>query len=111
MLVVPQAMVTDRPPMKTLIDRAHEIERDARVLNVTVAGGFPYSDVPEAGIAFVVTTDGDESLAQQYAEELKQMAWEMREAFRVDMLSPAEAVQRACASDNRPVILVEGSKD
>ncbi len=58
-LAVPGRQGTDDPPMRDLLARAHAIEADPRVLVVTLAGGFCYSDVPEAGMAIVVSTDGD----------------------------------------------------
>src|SRR5699024_3978169 len=70
MLVTPQAMLTNKGPMKKLIDFAHEMEKNPSVLNVTVAGGFPFSDVPDAGMSFIVTTDGNKELAQKYTKQL-----------------------------------------
>lgn len=110
MLVVPQVMLThEEGPMKELMDRAFAMELEPQVLNVTVAGGFPYSDVPDAGVSFAVTTDDDVDLAQRYAEELKQMAWERRDRFSYADLSVEEAVSQAMEIAEGPVILVEGS--
>jgi microcystin degradation protein MlrC len=110
LLIVPQVMLTDiAGPMQELMDRAFAIERDPKVLNVTVAGGFPYSDVPDAGVAFVVTTNNDQLLADHYAEELSLMAWGLREKLKSSGYPAVEAVAMAFAEDNGPVILVEGS--
>ncbi|QGQ95568.1 M81 family peptidase [Paenibacillus psychroresistens] len=110
LLIVPQVMLTDEAgPMQELMDRAFAIERDPQVLNVTVAGGFPYSDVPDAGVAFVVTTDNNQLLAEQYAEELSLMAWGLRERLKCQGYTAAEAVSMAFAEQYGPVILVEGS--
>ncbi|WP_135550044.1 M81 family metallopeptidase [Paenibacillus cymbidii] len=110
MLVVPQVMVTDEEgPMKELMERAFAIERDPAVLNVTVAGGFPYSDIADAGMAFVVTTDGDKPAAERYAEELSRMARARRERFAYAARSAADAVAEAFQEEEGPVILVEGS--
>jgi microcystin degradation protein MlrC len=110
LLIVPQVMLTDvAGPMKELMDRAFAIEHDPKVLNVTVAGGFPYSDVPDAGVAFVVTTDNDQLLADHYAKELSLMAWELRDKLKCVGYPAAEAVAMALAQNVHPVILVEGS--
>jgi len=109
MLVVPQAMLTGEGSMKKLMDRAFEIEKEDRVLNVTVAGGFPYSDVPDAGMAFVVTADGDPALADRYALELSEMAVRLKETFTLDYLPPKEAIAAALAEPEGPVVLAEGS--
>jgi microcystin degradation protein MlrC len=110
LLIVPQVMLTDvEGPMKEVMDRAFAIELDPKVLNVTVAGGFPYSDVPDAGVAFVVTTNNDQLLANYYAEELSLKAWDLREKLKCTGYPAAEAVAIAFAEQNGPVILVEGS--
>ncbi|GGD86190.1 M81 family metallopeptidase [Paenibacillus nasutitermitis] len=110
LLIVPQVMLTDTDgPMKALMERAFAIERDPAILNVTVAGGFPYSDVPDAGVAFVVTADHNARLAAQYAEELSLMAWELRDQLKSAGYAAAEAAALAFAEPEGPVILVEGS--
>ena len=109
MLVVPQGMMTGEGSMKELMERAFAMETQPGVLNVTVAGGFPYSDVPDAGMSFVVTTDGDRDLAERCVNELAALAWERRETFKVSFLEPREAIQAALAEPEGPVILCEGS--
>lgn len=110
LLLVPQVMVTEVPgPFQELMNMAFDIERDPKVLNVTVIGGFPYSDVPDAGVAFVVTTDGDQALAEKYAQQLSDAAWERRERLKLNDIPPEEAVRIAFAEEEGPVILVEGS--
>lgn len=109
LLVVPQAQATDRSPMRELMERAHAYEREPGVLSVTVAAGFPYADVPAAGMSVVVTADGDRPCAEQIAEALARAAWESREGFRVTNVSPADAVARACREPRGPVILVDVS--
>lgn len=108
MLVVPQGMLTEEGAMKRLMDEAFAMELQPGVLNVTVAGGFPYSDVPDAGMAFVVTTDNAPALAERLAGRLSDLAWELREQFSVPFTSPEEAVAQALRMEG-PVILTEGS--
>jgi microcystin degradation protein MlrC len=81
MLPTSQRMTTDRMPMRTLIDRAHRMEEDSRVINVTIAGGFPPGDNQDAGFGIVVTTDNDPELAGQLADELAALAWSLRDGF------------------------------
>jgi microcystin degradation protein MlrC len=109
MLVVPQGMLTAEGAMKELMDEAFAMEQLPGVLNVTVAGGFPYSDVPDAGMSFVVTTDGDQALADQLADRLSRLAWRERERFKVSFVAPAEAVRQAFLLPRGPVIVTEGS--
>ena len=96
---------SEQPPMQTVVRKAHEIERDPRVVTVTVAPGFPYSDIPGAGQYFYVVTDNDPALARRYADELASFMWEMRREFVPDLATPVEAVRRAMAAPKGPVVL------
>lgn len=110
LLVAPQAMVTHEGFMKELMEAAFELEKDRRVLNVTVAGGFPYSDVEDAGLTFVVTTDNDPAWAGQCAEKLCRLAQERREEFAVEGYPAEESIRQAIRLEAKgPVILIEGS--
>jgi microcystin degradation protein MlrC len=109
MLVVPQGMMTEEGSMKELMDCAFAMEELSGVLNVTVAGGFPYSDVPDAGMSFVVTADGDRELAERCVNELAELAWKRRDSFNVPYLEPRDAIREALSEPQGPVILSEGS--
>lgn len=109
MLLLPQTMITAEGPMRTIVDRALAMEQDPRIINIVVAGGFPYSDIPYPGMSFVVTADGDAALARKYADELCRLAWELRHEFRLESLSLPVAMERAGRLPDGPVILVESS--
>ncbi|MDF2723521.1 MAG: microcystinase [Paenibacillus sp.] len=109
MLVAPQAMLTSSGVMKEVMDIAFELEKVPGVLNISVAGGFPYSDVAEAGMTFIVTVDGDAALADRIGEQLRTAAWERRERFFVPQLEAAAAVAAAEQQPEGPVILIESS--
>ena len=76
-----QRMTTERMPMRALMERAHVYEEDPRVVNVTIAGGFPLGDNPDAGFGIVITTDDDPDLAAELANELATEAWALRDGF------------------------------
>ncbi|WP_368652234.1 M81 family metallopeptidase [Ornithinibacillus sp. 4-3] len=109
MLVPPQTMMTNKTPMKTLMQYASELEKNPKILNVTVAGGFPFSDILDAGMSFIVTTDGDENLAKKSVKELSQLAWELREKFTFEEVSLQQAYDWTIQQNERPIIWVEGS--
>ncbi len=109
LMPMPQGMYTDRSPMKELIEVAHDMEREDKVVTITVAGGFPYSDIEVAGMGIVVTTDGDQQLAEAKAEELANLAWERRSQFLVNAVPVEEAVRQAMEAREGPVILVDGA--
>src|SRR5690606_21579594 len=104
-----QKMLTAEPPMKELIELAHEAEQEQGVLTVTVAGGFPYADVEFAGMSAVVVTDGDELLARRIAERITAAMEARARAFLVDLMPVDEAVRRAMESKRTPVILVDAA--
>lgn len=109
MLVAPQAMMTEAGVMKEMMDLAFELEKRPGVLNISVMGGFPYSDVEDAGMTFVVTVDNDPALAVECGELLREAAWQRREQFIVRQYEPQEAVAVASAYPDGPVILIESS--
>jgi microcystin degradation protein MlrC len=113
MLPTSQRMTTDRMPMRALIDRAHEFEEDPRVLTITIAGGFPPSDVAEAGFTALVTTDDDSDLAERLADDLAALAWELRDGFLGGVASWDDAAAMIRSLDegelpgSGPIVLVD----
>src|SRR5215204_2465417 len=81
MLPTSQRMTTERMPMRALMERAQLMEEDPRVVNVTIAGGFPLGDNQDAGFGIVVTTNDDPDLAADLANELATEAWSLRDGF------------------------------
>jgi len=80
------------------------------VANVSVAGGFVFSDLPKCGMTITVTTRGDAEAARCTAMAIAQRAWAERERYTRRLTSVAEAValaQRAAAGAVPPVILAD----
>jgi len=100
-------MDTAREPMAGLMAMAHDLERDPAVLNVTVAAGFPYSDVGRAGLSCIVHTVSDLDVASRYTRQLAAAAWAARETFQVHNVPVAAAVRQAIEFPDGPVILVD----
>lgn len=99
---------TNREPMLSLVQEARRVEREnPKILGVSVPVGYQYADVPQMGPSVVVVTDGDRDLAEREAERLAAMMWEHRKAMSLDLPDAAEAVRRALAEPNGPVVLVE----
>lgn len=98
--------LTSSGPMKTWFDRARALERDPRVLSISLFPMQPWLDVEEAGWSTVVITDGDQALAERLADELTDLAWSMRADFQVKTsVSPEAAVRTAEAAEQGIVIL------
>jgi microcystin degradation protein MlrC len=107
LLPVPQAMFTAAEPFRSAFERAHALESQGGAVTITIAGGFPYADVPEAGVSLLVTTHDDPAAARRHATEIATMLWDARELLEVRNVSPAAAVAEAIASDEWPVVLVD----
>src|SRR5215211_5172265 len=99
-LIAPnQAMVTTwQSPLKIAIDRAREIEHEPGVLAATVLSGFPFADVPFAGVATIVVTANDPALARRYADELAAICWAHRDEFTIRPVPVADAIAEALAA-------------
>ena len=88
-------VTTWQSPLKKVIDRADEIESEPGVLSATVLGGFPFSDIPFAGVSTIVVADGDTAVAERFAKELAQMCWDLREDFTIHPTPVADAIAEA----------------
>ncbi|MBL7167139.1 M81 family metallopeptidase [Candidatus Bathyarchaeota archaeon] len=65
-------------PMKTVYDRCREWEAKG-VYCASVAPGFAYADVPDAGASVFVVTNGDHALAEEAAQDISDLIRELRE--------------------------------
>jgi microcystin degradation protein MlrC len=102
-----QVQFTGRYPMSKLIEEAHRMEEMEGVETITVAAGFPWSDFEDVGLSFIVTTNGDQELADQLADELTDLAWSMRRDFLVKPTPVREALRKVKASEGGPFILAD----
>ena len=94
-------------PMRRLYDLADEMERDPRVITVSVFAGFPLADIHDAGLSIYVATHDDPALAAQLADRLEAVAWAHRREFVHRALPVPEAVAEALASAETPVVLAD----
>jgi microcystin degradation protein MlrC len=98
--------------MRALEDAARRIENEVPgVLAVNVVGGYAFSNVPHAGVALSIITEGDEHAAQSALRELANIAWERREGG-IPKQHDLDQVVRDFKFDRRarpkgPVLLVE----
>jgi microcystin degradation protein MlrC len=116
MLPTSQRMTTGRMPMRALMERGHRMEEDSRVINVTIAGGFPPADTADAGFGVLVTTNDDPELAAKLADELAAEAWSLRDGFLGGVASFAQAAELIRSLDSEedvempvsgPLVLVD----
>ena len=91
LLTMPPMQCTLREPMKSLIERMHQLEREAGVLTATISMGFPFADIHDAGVSVLVTTNHDRQLANESVDELASWLWELRDELQ-PRLTKIEAV-------------------
>ena len=107
MILSTQKQKTSYYPMSALLELAHKMEKDERIVNVTVSGGYPFADLEFAGPTIVVTTNNDIDLAQEKADELSDYAWRIRRDFLAEVVSPREAIAEAMTSPEAPIVLAD----
>ena len=98
-------------PMVELKELAAEWEAKPGVINVSVFGGFPFGDIPHAGLSIVTTTDHDVELAQQCSDAIAERAWAIRDRFLKPIPTSKAALDQTITllndDDQRPIILAD----
>ena len=102
-------LLTNAGPYGELIDygEKRKAEHAGGILNVSIFGGFVFSDTPKNGVATVVTARNDRGLARALANEISERAWAMRSRFRKALMPVAEAVALANTGGRAPVIYAD----
>lgn len=109
LLTSPPAQCTMKPLMSGAVEQLHALETEPGVVTATLAMGFPFADIRDAGVTVLVTTNGDQPLAEQHADRFGKYIWDMREAFDLNLVSVEEAIEIANGTDGQPIVLAEGS--
>jgi microcystin degradation protein MlrC len=106
----PSGTATDSNPMRALEERAREIEaRNPEILVVNVFAGFPFADVPEAGVCFSAVTLGEPEETRAVLKELSELAWSLREEGSHPGMRLEEAMGKLHEHREGPVLIVEPS--
>lgn len=105
---------TGQQPWSTLVQRCLTWEAREPDVYVNFFFGFPWADVPDAGMSFQVITNGNPELARQVVDDLAETAWRMRaKMFAATPIYPVrEAVGRlkqALAAGRKPAVLADHS--
>lgn len=80
-LVAGEQSATTVQPMKQLISRLREIEKQPGVMAASYLMGFPWADHSDSAVAVYIVTDHDQALADRLAISLAQELWSSRKAF------------------------------
>ena len=85
-------------PMRAIFQRMKAMERDPRVLDISLFQAHLWNDHPDLGWASYVVTDDDPALAEQLADELAERCWAARHEMPPTPADPSEAIARARAA-------------
>ncbi|MBV6430565.1 MAG: hypothetical protein IANPNBLG_00679 [Bryobacteraceae bacterium] len=94
-------------PLLPITRESIALEKNPKILAVSVSGGYQYGDVPYMGPSVVVATDNDPALAQKEAQRLSDMLWATRDRIVLRIPDPAGAVREAMAATKFPVALMD----
>ena len=97
---------TQEEPCLAMYRLADEILGRTGVLSNSIGLGFQFADVAEMGTSFVVVTDNDTALAQQYADELAEYLVSHRHDFVAQFVKIDDAIDQALDTDG-PVCLLD----
>ncbi|HLY59628.1 MAG TPA: M81 family metallopeptidase [Terriglobia bacterium] len=99
--------LTESPPMADAIAMAHEFEKKPGIVSITVAAGFSYADVPDAGFSVLAVAREEVDAARNAAEAVADFVWQRRAEFQVSLPGPEEAVRQALAEPCGLTVLVD----
>ena len=102
-----ELLPTSRQPMRGFVDRLRELERQPGILSISVIHGFMAGDVPDLGTKVIVVTDNDAEMAVELARKLGEELFGFRGTTRPEFLSPEQALDRAEASADGPVVIAD----
>jgi microcystin degradation protein MlrC len=100
-------------PAMDIMERARRWECQHRDVYVSVAFGFAYADVPDAGATVMVVTDNDQALADRIADDMSDYIWRNREAFAGKRLPKTKQgvamAVKAAKRGKTPVVIADHS--
>ncbi|MDX2057453.1 MAG: M81 family metallopeptidase [Gemmatimonadales bacterium] len=102
------AYPTEPAPMAAFVARMKAAERQPGILSVTLAHGYPWADVAEAGTRVLVVADGDATLAHDLAETLAREFFALRDQVTEHGdLTVDQALDYLDSAPSGPVVLCE----
>ena len=96
--------------MQSLMQQVHQLEATPDILTATVAMGFPFADIHQAGVSVLVSADGDQELAGVKADELASMVWKLRKDLQPQLVKIEDVMAFVNKHPNeRLTIFADGS--
>ncbi len=100
---------TEDGPMHDVVAQAQLRAVQEGALDITVYGGFPYGDCTMAGACVTVLTDNDQPLADRLAEEIRQVLWDHRRRFFLEMPPMADVLDTLSDDTAFPIAIVDNA--
>ncbi len=106
-LIAGEKSETDCEPMKSLINKLLELEKDPEVVSASYCLGFPWADTEENGVTAVVVTKNNQLKADQLANVLAEKFKQHKQEFSFSMpaQAPEEALTNALNQSVKPVFV------
>lgn len=106
----PTGTGTGDRPMRDLCAMARQFEAEnPEIWAVSIIGGYAFSDVPDAGVAFAVVTTGAPEKAEALLDQLEQKAIELRELGQPKEWDLDAALTEIKNKPGGPYVVVEPS--
>ena len=109
LMTMPPMQCTLREPMQSLMKKVFELEARPGVLTATIMQGFPFADIPQAGVSVFVTTDDNKDQAEMLADEMAEWMWDLRDDLQPKLMPVDELIRFARENTDGPVIYADGS--
>jgi len=99
--------VTHAEPAQSLYARLLDIERLPGILDASILIGCAWTDGPNTSVSALVVAEEDPDLARPHCEALAREIWDRRREFgpETELLEPDEAIARAIAATEHPVLV------
>lgn len=91
------SLFTDEGPFADMVALG-ELRINPAIANVSILGGFAFSDTSKNGLTVIVTGRGDAAAARELACELADLGWANRDRFICEGISMDDAIGRAVAA-------------
>ena len=102
-----EVLPTSRQPMRGFVDALKALEGQGNALSISVIHGFMAGDVPDLGARIIVITDDAKSEGDALAKKLGFELFSMRGKTKPDFLTPGQALDRAAAATEGPVVIAD----